>query len=102
MGYANNGDMLAAQKRIRERNRAYVVAFLKNHPCSHCGETDLRVLEFDHVAPATKKFNVGRMVSSQHHSIASIQKEIDKCQVLCANCHRKKTHAERGISWATF
>ena len=87
------------QKRIRERNRKYLVDFLMKNPCVVCGEDDIVVLEFDHIDPSTKKFNVSRMVSSQHHSIATIQKEIEKCQVLCANCHRRKTHNERGLVW---
>lgn len=88
-----------SQKRIRERNRAFLIEYLKEHPCSSCGEQDLLVLDLDHVDPATKKYNVSRMVSSQHHSIKKIQEEIDKCQVLCANCHRRKTYKERGIMW---
>ena len=88
-----------SQKRIRERNRQYIIEYLTKNPCSSCGEKDLLVLDFDHIIPATKKHNVSRMVSSQHHSIKAIQTEIDKCQVLCANCHRRKTYKERGIQW---
>jgi hypothetical protein len=92
-------DVKEAQKRIRERNRQFIIDYLNKNPCINCGIRDIRVLEFDHVYPETKKFNVSRMVSSQHHSIASIKKEIEKCQVLCANCHRIKTHEERDLQW---
>lgn len=88
-----------SQKKIRERNRNFLVSFLSKNPCVRRGNTDVRVLEFDHILPETKKFCVSRMVSSQHHSISTIQREIDKCQVLCANCHRIKTHEERGLDW---
>ena len=87
------------QKKIRIRNREFLIDYLRKHPCTVCGESDLLVLDFDHIDPATKKFNVSRMVSSQHHSIKTIQAEIGKCQVLCANCHRRKTYKERGIKW---
>lgn len=102
MPYVNVQDRRDAHKKIRERNRAYVIEYLTKNPCVACGENDIRVLEFDHIDPSTKKHNVGRMVASQHHSIAAIQKEIDKCQVICANCHRRKTHEERGIYWSNF
>jgi hypothetical protein len=53
-----------------------------------CGERTPICLEFHHLDPAQKKFNVGRIINSTP-SVATIQREIDKCIVLCANCHRK-------------
>lgn len=50
-----------------------------------CGELDLRVLEFHHRDRSEKKFCVRVFIG---HSIASILDEMEKCDVLCANCHR--------------
>jgi len=77
----------------REAAREFVYQYLLNHPCQNCGETDPRVLEFHHVGK--KDMEITRMVSGGW-SIARIQEEISRCQVLCANCHRKITVAERG------
>lgn len=54
-----------------------------------CGEADPIVLEFDHVR-GEKADNISRMVHGTR-SIAAIQAEIDKCEVVCANCHRRRT-----------
>ena len=70
-----------------KRNLQHMIDFLKKHPCIDCGETDPIVLEFDHIA--NKNINVSAMVKS--YSIKLIDEEIAKCEVRCANCHRKKT-----------
>ena len=54
-----------------------------------CGETHPACLEFHHRDPATKKFNVAHGAASSK-AWATIQAEIEKCDVLCANCHRKE------------
>ena len=77
----------------REAAREYVYQHLPTHPCQNCGETDPRVLEFHHVGD--KDSEITRLVSGGW-SIKRIQEEIGKCQVLCANCHRKITVEERG------
>jgi hypothetical protein len=63
-----------------------------------CGETDIVVLEFDHVGEAgSKQFNISD-ATRFGYGMAKIKAEIAKCEVRCANCHRKKTY-ERG-GWA--
>ena len=87
-------------KQVRERKQAardvdrqYVWDYLSTHPCVECGESDSVVLEFHH--NGDKEMAVEGMVNAGF-SIAKIQSEIDKCIVLCANCHRRLTMRERG------
>jgi hypothetical protein len=47
------------------------------------------MLDFDHLRD--KKYNVSRMIHDGF-SWKAIQKEIEKCEVVCANCHRLRTH----------
>ncbi len=54
--------------------------------CADCGETDPIVLEFDH--QHSKAHNVATMM---HHSFETIIAEMEKCEVVCANCHRRRT-----------
>jgi len=56
--------------------------------CSHCKlETDrFEVYDFHHKIPEEKDFSIGQ----QTKSFDSIKKELDKCELLCANCHRTK------------
>jgi hypothetical protein len=62
-----------------------------DHPCIECGEDDPVVLEFDHLGG--KLFDVGRAISDR--SWDSILEEIAKCEVVCANCHRRRTAVRR-------
>ena len=73
----------------RIRNRKHTNAYLKEHPCIDCSEKDIIVLEFDHVRE-TKLDSICRMVNNGF-SIKRIDKEIAKCKIRCANCHRRKT-----------
>lgn len=80
-------------KAARVRVRAYINAYLKANPCVDCGETNTIVLEFDHVGD-DKDFNISD-ATRKGYSMTKIKEEIAKCEVRCANCHRKKTY-ERG------
>lgn len=71
----------------REEARQYVTSYLESHPCVDCGEYDYMVLTFDHVR-GRKKMDISQMVN-QGYSLKAIQKEINKCEVRCANCHMK-------------
>ena len=57
--------------------------------CIDCGNKNPIVLDFDHLKD--KKYNVSRMIHDGF-SWAAIKKEIAKCEVVCANCHRIRTH----------
>jgi hypothetical protein len=78
----------------RHRNRQRLFEYLADKYCVDCGERDRTVLELDHVH-GEKHFNVGSMVSA--FSWERILKELAKCEVRCANCHRRKT--ARDFKW---
>jgi hypothetical protein len=66
--------------------------YFASHPCADCGEVDPIVLEFDHLGG--KLFDIGTALPCQ--SWASILAEIEKCEVVCANCHRRRTKRRQG------
>lgn len=73
--------------------RHYVDEYLKLHPCVDCSEPDIEVLDFDHVR-GDKVSDVSKMVSSGSR-VWKIEEEINKCEVRCANCHRRVTNKRR-------
>ena len=96
--YANNRPYYLAKARRRRGTdivRVYglLLVYLRSHPCVDCGETDIRVLQFDHIDPATKTGNISRLVRSG--SWARVLIEIAKCEVRCGNCHRRRTLQQR-------
>ena len=73
---------------ILEANRNYVYQYLLSHPCVICGETDIVVLQFDHLGD---KISTISEIMRKGWSLETLKLEIDKCQVLCANDHLRKT-----------
>lgn len=78
---------------LRERNLRHLFDRLRSSGCIDCGERDLVVLDFDHLGE--KVANVSRM-AHREWSLARIDAEIAKCEVRCANCHRRRTARELG------
>ena len=76
------------QKRFDE-----IWEYKATHPCVDCGESDPIVLDFDHIV-GDKQFNIGSAVRGGA-SMAAIWAEIEKCELRCANCHRRVTHYRR-------
>lgn len=74
---------------FRNKARQFVYDFLKEHPCVDCSESNICCLDFDHVKGV--KFNNIQKMVRDCFSIEKIKLEIEKCEVRCANCHRKKT-----------
>lgn len=62
---------------------------LASNPCMDCGEIDPIVLEFDHVR-GKKLFSISQ-ASKRKFAWTRVAEEIEKCDVRCANCHRRKT-----------
>jgi hypothetical protein len=97
---ANRERYLVAAKRRREAVLAermqFLVAFLRERPCVDCGESDPIVLEFDHVAD--KEFAVS--AGLRERNWGAVLREIAKCEVVCANCHRRRTALRGGFARA--
>jgi len=84
---------VAADKLYVQGNKDWYNAYKATLSCP-CGENEGCCLEFHHRNPATKIKAVADMVADGY-SRASIEREWNKCDVLCANCHRKKHHRLR-------
>ena len=78
------------QKAGSSKIKDYILLYLQNNSCVMCGESDILVLEFDHLNPKDKCFNIGESTNNRYPLFKVIE-EINKCQVLCSNCHRRKT-----------
>jgi hypothetical protein len=78
-----------SRNKIRENNARMVFEYLEKHSCLICHESDPVVLEFDHRDKDDKIENISNLIL--HGTWEQIQKEIEKCDVLCANCHRRKS-----------
>ncbi|HXB15201.1 MAG TPA: hypothetical protein VNV44_05605 [Solirubrobacteraceae bacterium] len=74
----------------------FLIEFFREQPCVDCGESDPIVLEFDHVAD--KEFDVSAGLRT--HKWEAVLREIDKCEVVCANCHRRRTARRGGFARA--
>ncbi len=93
MPYKDRTKLYAAQKRHRIKVRGKLLDFLSSKECKDCGEKDPIVLDFDHKTPS-KKFKSVSIMLSGHYSWDSVLKEIQKCEIRCANCHRRKTYMQ--------
>jgi hypothetical protein len=78
----------------RLRVRSEMIAYLKSHPCVDCGNSDIRVLQFDHIEPLSD--GKARRVGNYTHSFKAFRSEVNKCEVRCANCHMIKTFSQLG------
>lgn len=81
--------------RLRSEFRTNMLAYLSNKTCIVCGESDIRVLELDHLDPSAKNFTISQAVKLGR-SWEEVLLEIKKCQVLCANCHKRRTAQQFG------
>jgi len=89
----NDKDRKISRKYGKERNREFVTEYLKTHPCVDCGNSDIRVLEFDHIEN-NKEENISWIVKNAW-SLQRLINEMEKCEVRCCNCHRIVTIERR-------
>jgi hypothetical protein len=82
------------KERIRKNNAALrkrkqdLIKTAKSVPCKDCGQTyPSYVMDFDH-----KKDKNFTIATHSKYSLKQIKEEIAKCDIVCANCHRERTH----------
>ena len=80
--------------RYRQDIARYLDDLKRSAGCSRCTERDAICLLFHHSDPGTKLFDLA-LAYGGRHGIERINAEIAKCEILCANCHRKHHWAER-------
>lgn len=98
---SNKARSRAPIKRWRVKNtqavREHLVSYLRDNPCVDCAEDNIIVLEFDHRDGVDKKFCIGESMR-RGYSLDRVKLEVGKCDVRCANCHRKRTYKQRGFT----
>lgn len=89
------------RSQMKERSlqlKRFVREYLETHPCVDCGLADADLLEFDHVR-GEKVDGIGGLVKGACR-MQRLLDEIDKCEVRCLHCHRKRTIKQFGwYSW---
>lgn len=84
---------LALKRKLISEKKQFISRIKSERGCQQCGIKDSRVLDFHHRDPSEKVECLGRSVVRSYETIL---KEIEKCDVLCANCHRILHAEERG------
>lgn len=91
MPYSDPEKQRAFGRKWAKERRAFIQSF-KEVPCTDCGiQYPPWVMQFDHLRD--KKFKLNR---PQSMTVQDILDEIEKCEVVCANCHAQRTH-DRGL-----
>jgi transcription elongation factor Elf1 len=84
----HNPGRIARRERAQQEAREMVYQYLREHPCMDCGESDVVVLDFDHLGDKVATINT---LIKRGSAISTIQAEMAKCEVVCANDHRRRT-----------
>jgi hypothetical protein len=88
-----------SRRQIQER-KDYVNRHKAERGCKNCDERDPIVLDLHHTDD-NKEATVSKLVN-RRKPWKLIFDELDKCEVLCANCHRRHHHLEREITQAVL
>ena len=81
--------LLEKNKVLKEQIREKIKSIKESSPCADCNQHfPYYVMDFDH--RGDKSFTIANNVYRK--SWSTIEQEIDKCEIVCANCHRIRTH----------
>lgn len=79
-------DCIKRNNQTQRRRRAGKILELKKlGHCLDCGNDDYRLLTFHHRDPALKLFEISSGATKKGWAV--LMREVDKCDLLCANCH---------------
>ncbi len=95
--YFNNHDrqlkLAKNRKKLYQNQRKEWLSAIKSKPCQDCGQCyPPYVMDFDHRDSDTKIASISLMSIRNTSSFEKIKLEIEKCDLVCANCHRQRTH----------
>jgi hypothetical protein len=90
---SNKYEYLQKNRKRRLSIRMLVNSLKANKKCLLCPESHPACLDFHHEDRKSKLFNIS---NGKDRSVESILKEVEKCILICSNCHRKKHH-EAGV-----
>lgn len=95
--YTDNAESCkASRKRVAQEYLKWY-ADLKRSPCTDCGiEYDPVCMQWDHLPEYEKVASLGTLLSL--HNKAKILEEIQKCELVCANCHCLRTKSRKSLS----
>lgn len=68
----------------------YVLEVKQRSKCTKCGESNTECLDFHHIDDSNKEEGIGAMLRNTMYTLDIIKLEINKCIVLCSNCHREE------------
>jgi formate-dependent nitrite reductase cytochrome c552 subunit len=92
---ANKGHFYTLQRERRQTLKAFIEWLKAGVPCADCGGCFApEAVDFDHVN-GEKRFNIGGVASGRGVSLETLQSELMKCELVCANCHRVRTRRRR-------
>lgn len=98
---------IARNTKAAANRRRAILRSMKDRPCADCGvRYPYFVMDFDHRPGEVKAFGVAQHLH-RYRTESELRAEIAKCDVVCANCHRFRTHGHRvvageGIEPSTF
>lgn len=87
-------------RRQYHRRKRWIDKIKVGFGCDDCGyNLHPAALDFDHIDPSTKEFLIPRFLARSN--LKRLFKEIRKCRILCANCHRthSRTQWDLGITY---
>lgn len=80
-------------KKQTQKSIEYTDDYRKNYPCVKCKENRYWLLDFHHIDPLIKEENIGTL--KRTGSFKKLKAEIEKCIILCKNCHSDFHYKER-------
>lgn len=86
---SENLDEITEKKKLKRAERRAMLLAIKSAGCSRCNEKHPACIDFHHLDPSVKETCVGVAVN-RNWSWDRVLCEIEKCELLCANCHRKE------------
>lgn len=89
----NQAEIKARTAERKKKQRAAFADFKATLKCNRCGFDHPAALDFHHTDPTIKESIVSNLISNGCYTRAKL--EMDKCEVLCANCHRLHHYNEK-------